>query len=95
MSTSMRQIPVALTSVTIEKIDAIAERLGKSRAQIVREAVAEHLIKNQAASATRLITLAEFNSAALDVMMEENYPSRRHKLVDEVARRMELFHGLR
>ena len=95
MSTSLRQIPVSLPSDTVEKINAIAKRLGKSRGQIIREALAEHLIKNQATSATRLITLAEFNSAALDVMMEENYPSRRHKLVDEVARRMELFHGLR
>lgn len=79
----------------IDQLQGLAARLGKTRGEVIRSAVAEHLSANQTTSTLRLITLAEFTSGALDVMMEENYPSRRRPLLDEVARRLETFHGIR
>ena len=95
MHTRLKQITVALASETVDQLQELADRLGKTRGDVVRAAMADHLQRNSVNTSTRLITLAEFTSGALDVMMEENYPSRRRRLVDEVARRLETFHGIR
>ena len=89
------ELSVSLDRDTFGQLEELGLRLNRSRGDVIRTALAEYLATNQATTKTRLITLAEYTSSALNVMMEENYPSRRKGLLDEVAQRLEAFHGIR
>lgn len=77
-------------------VDELAAQRGQSRSEFARAAILNALTAAQTDPIQkRLITLAEFTQAALNLVVQENYPSRREGLVADVAARLEKYHGIR
>ncbi len=68
---------VSIPDELLLRADELARRLGKSRSQVYREALAEYLSRREPRSVTR----------ALDEFVDELAPERRDPWLDEAGRR--------
>ena len=95
MATSYRHCNVRLERVQWERLSAIARERKLSTADVVRSALDAFLSSTDllTASHRRIARISEFQQLALDVIIREQYPELRDRLVAETDRRLVQYHG--
>lgn len=95
MTIKQRRFTVRLEQDQWERLEQQSGSRGVSAADLVRAAVdlflAGDSIKNM--SRLRLARISEFQHLALDVILREQFPQYRERIVAETDRRVELYHG--
>ncbi|WP_374945189.1 hypothetical protein [Sphingomonas sp.] len=95
MATSYRHYNVRLERTQWERLNAIARERKLSTADIVRAALDVFLSSSDllTASHRRIARISEFQQLALDVIIREQYPELRDRLVAETDKRLVQYHG--
>ena len=95
MATSYRHYNVRLERTQWERLSAIARERKLSTADIVRSALDVFLSSSDllTASHRRMARIGEFQQLALDVIIREQYPELRDRLVAETDKRLVQYHG--
>jgi len=78
-----------------DRLAALASERGCTPSDLLREAVDLLLATGPVitASQRRLARIGEFQHLALDIIIREQYPEYRERLVAETDKRLEQFHG--
>ncbi|WP_313809647.1 hypothetical protein [Sphingobium sp.] len=76
-------------------IKDVARKQNVSPSQVVRWAIDAYLAgaHDNGSSRRRLARLAEFQNLALDVIILEQYPELRERMIAETDKRLEQYHG--
>lgn len=76
-------------------IGSLARDRDVSPSQVVRWAIDAYLADAdiEVTSARRLARIAEYKHLALDVIIREQYPEFRERMIAETDKRMEQYHG--
>ncbi|HEX8414396.1 MAG TPA: CopG family transcriptional regulator [Sphingomicrobium sp.] len=76
-------------------VEGVADRRGVSPAEVMRDAITAWIRgeKKRDESDQRLRRICEFTQVALDVIIRENHPEERDKIVANTDKRMRLYHG--
>lgn len=95
MRSSFRHTNVRLAPAQWDHIAALAAERRQTPAELIREAVDVYLGATGllTSSHRRLARLAEFMQLALDVIISEQYPEFRERIIANTDRRLEQFHG--
>lgn len=95
MTIKMRRYTVRLEQDKWERLEQQARTRGVPPADLIRASIdlllSGDTIKN--ASQLRLARISEFQHLALDVILREQYPQYRDRVVSETDKRVELYHG--
>lgn len=97
MSVSFRHTTVRLDRRRHEQLEEVARTRGTTPSGVIREAIDLFLGNAELATASdrRLARIGEFQHLALDVIIREQFPEFRDRIVAETDRRMEQYHGAR
>ena len=97
MASSSRHCTVRLDREQHERLEAGAIARGATPSTLIREAIGLYLLSSElmTASQRRLARIGEFQQLALDVIIREQFPEFRDRIVSETDRRLELYHGAR
>ncbi|MBJ7499672.1 MAG: ribbon-helix-helix protein, CopG family [Sphingopyxis sp.] len=78
-----------------ERFDRIAAQEGITRAAAMRMALRAYAdaAEQIGSSQRRLAHIAEYMQMAIDVIIREQFPEYRDRLVEETPRRVERYHG--
>ena len=95
MSTAFRHFNVRFERAQWDRLVALGEERNQATAEIIRAAVDVYL---GAASTTtqrqrRLARLSEFVQIAVDILIREQYPEYRDRIIAEADKRLEQYHG--
>lgn len=95
MATHYRHYDVRLERTQGDRLSAIAREQKLSVADIIRSAIDVFLLSSDlvTASQRRLARISEFQQLALDVIIREQYPELRDRLVAETDKRLVQYHG--
>lgn len=95
MATHYRHYNVRLERTQWDRLSAIAREQKLSVADIIRSAIDVFLLSSNlvTASQRRLARISEFQQLALDVIIREQYPELRDRLVAETDKRLVQYHG--
>ncbi|MGF7151940.1 hypothetical protein FHS96_005608 [Sphingomonas zeicaulis] len=95
MSTQFRRYTVRIDSRQADAIEAIAKRTAETPTDVLRRAVDGYLASrdSDAVSERRTARIGEFSHLVLDLIMREQFPEFRERLIAETDRRMEQYHG--
>lgn len=95
MTTSYRHYNVRLERSQWDRLSAIAAERNLSVADILRSALDVFLSSSDllTASQRRIARISEFQQLALDVIIREQYPELRDRLVAETDKRLVQYHG--
>ncbi|RSU72138.1 hypothetical protein BRX37_19920 [Sphingomonas sp. S-NIH.Pt3_0716] len=95
MATSYRHYNVRLERSQWDRLSAIAAERNLSVADILRSALDVFLSSSDlfTASQRRIARISEFQQLALDVIIREQYPDLRDRLVAETDKRLVQYHG--
>lgn len=97
MATTFRHCTVRLDRAQHERLEALAITRAVTPSTLIREAIERLLLADDLLSASqrRLARIGEFQQLALDVIIREQFPEFRDRIVGETDRRLELYHGAR
>ena len=78
-----------------EAVRALARASETTPAEVIRAAIAAHLAGAalRSTSARRLARINEYKHLVLDLIMREQFPDLRDRLIAETDRRLEQYHG--
>lgn len=95
MATNYRHYNIRLERSQWERLSAIAREQKLSAADVIRSALDVFLSSSDLLSAShrRLARISEFQQLALDVIIREQYPELRDRLVAETDKRLVQYHG--
>lgn len=95
MVTSYRHYNVRLERSQWDRLSTIAAERNLSVADILRSALDVFLSSSDllTASQRRIARISEFQQLALDVIIREQYPELRDRLVAETDKRLVQYHG--
>lgn len=95
MTTKHRKLSVRLSLETFDRIAEIAEERNQTVGDVVRSALLVYLATADLMSTSqrRLARVNEYNMLALDVIMRDQYPNLRERILSETDKLMEQFHG--
>lgn len=95
MATSYRHYNVRLERAQWDRLSAIATEQKLSVADVIRSALNVFLSSSDVltASQRRLARISEFQQLVLDVILREQYPELRDRLVAETDKRLVQYHG--
>ena len=95
MATSYRHYNIRLERSQWDPLRAIAADQKLSVADIIRSALDVFLSSSDLLTAIhrRIARISEFQQLALDVIIREQYPELRDRLVAETDKRLEQYHG--
>jgi len=95
LATSYRHYNVRLERTQWDRLSAIAAERKLSVADIIRSALDVFLSSSDllTASHRRIARISEFQQLALDVIIREQYPELRDRLVAETDKRLVQYHG--
>lgn len=95
MSSTLKHCSVRFDPQKYDRILAIARERDCKPSDVIRSAVDSYLSSNDLLSAShrRVARLIEFIQIAIDVMVREQYPEYRDRLVAEADKRLEQYHG--
>lgn len=95
MSSKLRHYNVRLTPTQWARLSALADDRQQTPAKLVRDAVDAYLGANDLlnASQRRLARISEFQQIALDIIIREQYPEYRDRIIAEADKRLERYHG--
>ncbi|MHA3795522.1 hypothetical protein [Sphingomonas sp. YL-JM2C] len=95
MTTSYRHYNVRLERAQWDRLSAIATEQKLSVADVIRSALNVFLSSSDVltASQRRLARISEFQQLVLDVILREQYPELRDRLVAETDKRLVQYHG--
>ncbi len=95
MSTPNKHCTVRLDRAKYERIVLLAAEGDCTPSDIIRAAVDRYLAGSDllASSCRRMARIGEYQQLALDIIIREQFPEYRDRLVAETDRRLEQFHG--
>lgn len=95
MATSYRHYNVRLERAQWDRLSEIAAEQKLSVADVIRSALNVFLSSSDVltASQRRLARISEFQQLVLDVILREQYPELRDRLVAETDKRLVQYHG--
>ena len=95
MRSSYRHFNVRLTATQWERLSALAAERKLTQAEVLRDALDTFLGANDLVSAShrRIARLTEFIQIAVDVLVREQYPEYRDRILAEADKRLEQYHG--
>ena len=95
MPTPNKHCTVRLDRSKYERIVALAADRACTPSDIIRAAVDRYLAGGDLLSSSnrRMARIGEYQHLALDIIIREQFPEYRDRLVAETDRRMEQFHG--
>lgn len=95
MTIKLRRYTVRLEQDKWERLEQQARVQGVATADLIRAAIDLFLSGDaiQNSSRLRLARISEFQQLALDVILREQYPQYRDRVVAETDKRVELYHG--
>ena len=95
MSSKLRHYNVRLTPDQWARLTRLADDRQQTPAKLVRDAVDAFLGANDLLSASqrRLARISEFQQIALDIIIREQYPEYRDRIIAEAHKRLEQYHG--
>lgn len=95
MATSYRHYNVRLERAQWDRLSEIATEQKLSVADVIRSALNVFLSSSDVltASQRRLARISEFQQLVLDVILREQYPELRDRLVAETDKRLVQYHG--
>jgi predicted DNA-binding protein len=95
LSTPNKHCTVRLDRVKYERIVVLAAESGCTPSDIIRAAIDRYLAGSDLLSSSRrrMARIGEYQHLALDIIMREQFPEYRDRLVAETDRRLEQFHG--
>ena len=88
---------VRLDRGRVERLESHAQALGLSSSEVVRNAIDLFFARAEllGVSQRRIARLTEFTHLGVDVILREQYPEFRDRIVAETDRRLEQHHGAR
>ncbi|MBN8847358.1 MAG: hypothetical protein BGO24_07845 [Sphingomonas sp. 67-36] len=97
MKTTLRHYNLRVERRQWDRLATLARDRGVSPAEIVRAAIDAYFAQADLldASRRRLVRIGEFQQLALDVIIREQFPEFRERILAEVDKRVELHHGAR
>ncbi|SEK02226.1 Ribbon-helix-helix domain-containing protein [Sphingobium sp. AP50] len=95
MTIKQRRFTVRLEQDQWERLEQQSRNRGLPAADLIRAAVDLLLSGNSMKdmSRLRLARIGEFQHLALDVILREQFPQYRERIVAETDKRVELYHG--
>lgn len=95
MATSYRHYNIRLERAQWDRLSEIAAEQKLSVADVIRSALNVFLSSSDmlTASQRRLARISEFQQLVLDVILREQYPELRDRLVAETDKRLVQYHG--
>lgn len=95
MSTPNKHCTVRLDRVKYERIVVLAAEAECTPSEIIRAAVDRYLAASDLLSSShrRMARIGEYQHLALDIIIREQFPEYRDRLIAETDRRLEQFHG--
>ncbi|MCF8706979.1 hypothetical protein [Rhizorhapis sp. SPR117] len=95
MKTPTRHCSVRLDQAHYDRLIAIAAERGCKPSDVIRTAV--HVFLTSAnlltASHRRIARICEFQQLALDIIIREQFPEYRDRIIAETDKRLEQYHG--
>lgn len=95
MTTPNKHCTVRLDRSKYERLAALADERGCTPSDLLRAAVDSFLASGQLLSASqrRIARISEFQQLALDIIIREQFPEYRDRIVAETDKRLEQYHG--
>ena len=95
MSTQFRRFTVRVDSRKADAIEAIAKRIAQTPTDVLRLAIDAYIADRDlgAMSERRLARIGEYSQLVLDLIIREQFPEYRERLIAETDRCMERFHA--
>ena len=95
MTTPNKHCTVRLDLSKYDRLVELAAERGCTLTDLLRAAVDNFLSSGQllTSSQRRIARIGEFQHLALDIIIREQFPEYRDRLVAETDRRLEQFHG--
>lgn len=95
MVTSSKHHTIRIAPEQHQRLMALASQREWSPSRVIREALAAYLIDDETrrTSDRRQIRTGEFSHLVLDFIMRRQFPDSRDRLIAELERCMELYHG--
>lgn len=93
--TSHKHCTVRIDRSKYDRLVALANERGCTASDLLRQAVDSFLSARQmiAASQRRLARISEFQHLALDIIIREQFPEYRDRIIAETDKRLEAYHG--
>ena len=95
MSTPNKHCTVRIERTKYERIVELAVERGCTPSDVIRAAIDRYLAGGEllSSSGRRIARISEYQHLALDIIIREQFPEYRDRLIAETDRRLEQFHG--
>lgn len=95
MSDTKRRFMVRFEQGLFDRIEALADKRNCKPSDVIRAAVVAYLADTalDVTSHRRLARISEFLQLAVDVMISEQYPEYRERIIANTDKRLEQYHG--
>lgn len=95
MPIQTRRCTFRLELLHCERLAALASARDVCLSDVIRDAISTYLsdLDVMSVSRRRLARITEYNQLALDVIIREQFPEYRDRLVAETDRRLEQYHA--
>ena len=95
MNTSSRRYTIRFDPRVCERIEGLARNQDYNPSDVIRAAVNAYLATSNmtALSSRRMARISEFMQLALDVIISEQYPEFRERIIANADKRLEQYHG--
>ncbi len=95
MNTSSRRYTIRFDPRVCERIEGLARNQDCNPSDVIRAAVNAYLATSNmtALSSRRMARISEFVQLALDVIISEQYPEFRERIIANTDKRLEQYHG--
>jgi len=95
LTTPYKHCTVRLDRSKYDRLVALAAERGCTPSDLLRAAVDGFLASGQvlAASHRRIARISEFQQLALDIIIREQFPEYRDRIIAETDKRLEQYHG--
>ena len=95
MTTPNKHCTVRLDRSKYDRLVEIAAERGCTPTDLLRAAVDNFLSSGQllTSSQRRIARISEFQHLALDIIIREQFPEYRDRIIAETDKRLELYHG--
>jgi Flp pilus assembly CpaF family ATPase len=95
LNSSFRHFNVRLEREQWARLSVLADERQQSVAEIIRAALNVYLGTADllTSSQRRIARISEFQQIALDLIIQEQYPEYRERIIAEANKRLEQYHG--
>ncbi|KKW90323.1 hypothetical protein [Sphingobium chungbukense] len=95
MTTPNKHCTVRIDRGKYDRLVALASERGCTPSDLIRTAIDNFLSSGQllTSSQRRIARIGEFQHLALDIIIREQFPEYRDRIIAETDKRLELYHG--